>query len=295
MLLLRLHRKLESLFAMSIRVLCLGDIVGKPGRHAVAEWVPKLTREYELDLVIANAENSAGGSGLTPTLFEKIRASGVDVCTLGDHTYRKKDIFATLEQSDRLIRPGNFPTGAIGKGWTIIKTRSGLNIGIMQVIGRNNINLAADDPFRAMDRMLLEMPRDLTLRIVDFHAEQTSEKVAMGWYLNGRVSAVVGTHTHVPTADQRVLAKGTAYVSDLGMCGPWDSILGRRTDRVLKHMLTSMPTMFDVALGHPRLSGVILTLDPATGKALAIERCDRDASAIPDAYDRDDHRRDLGD
>jgi metallophosphoesterase (TIGR00282 family) len=290
---------------MPIKILCLGDMVGKPGRLALAEVLPGLVKQHQIDLVIANVENAAGGSGLTPVLYEKIRGYGVDVCTLGDHAFRKREILPVLEQADRLIRPGNFPPGAIGRGWCLAGTHSadgsggGVKVAVLQVMGRTHINVPGDDPFRTIDRMLNEIPRDVKVRIVEFHAEVSSEKMAMGWYLNGRVSLVYGTHTHTPTADARILplengAGSTAFVSDLGMTGPYDSILGRRKDRVLKHLLTGMPHFFEVATGDPRVCGVIATIDEVSGGALAIERCDTKATEQAAAYDNDDRGQASG-
>lgn len=282
-----------------MKILCLGDMVGKPGRQAVAELLPGLIKDRQIDLVIANVENAAAGSGLTPAIFTKILASGVDVCTMGDHTYRKREIVPLLEQSDRLIRPGNFPPSSIGKGWCIVSSRSGVRVAVLQILGRTHINVPVDDPFRTIDRMLLEIPRDIKIRVVDFHAEVSSEKIAMGWYLNGKVSVVYGTHTHTPTADARILPVengmgSTAFVSDLGMTGPYDSVLGRRKDRVLKHLLSGMPHFFEVATGDPRISGIIVTLDEVSGAALAIERCDLKATEQPGAYDTDDRGQPSG-
>jgi len=273
---------------MPIKILCLGDIIGKPGRLVLAELLPKVIADRGIDLVVVNAENAAGGSGLTPPIFQKILATGVDACTLGDHTYRKRDILPTLEQSDRLIRPGNFPPTSIGKGWCVVTSRSGVKCAVLQIMGRLHMNIQVDDPFRAVDRMLAEIPRDIKVRIVDFHAETSSEKIAMGWYLDGKVSLNFGTHTHTPTADARVLPAGTAYVSDLGMTGPYDSVLGRRKDRVLKHLLSGMPHFFEVATGDPRICGIVATVDEISGLALSIERCDLKGTEQPGAYDSDD-------
>ncbi len=278
---------------MAIKILCIGDIVGKPGRQALAELLPPLIAKENIDFVVANAENSAAGSGLTPPIFDKILATGVDVCTMGDHTYRKREILPLLETSDRLIRPGNYPPQSIGRGWTIRPTRSGIRIAVMQVMGRVYMN-PADDPFTRMDRMLEELPRDVKIRVVDFHADASSEKIAMGWHLDGRVSINFGTHTHTPTADARILPAGTAFVSDVGMTGPYDSILGRRKDRVLKHLITGMPFHFDVATGDPRLCGLLTTVDEQTGKAIGTIRCELHGSTVPSAYDADDGRMHAG-
>jgi metallophosphoesterase (TIGR00282 family) len=273
---------------MPLKIYCLGDIIGKPGRLVVHELLPKLIKERALDFVVANAENSAGGSGLTPPIFSKVTAYGVDVCTLGDHTYRKREILPVLEQAPNLIRPANFPPGAVGKGWCVVTSRGGVKIAVIQLMGRMHMNAQVDDPFRAADRVLAEIPRDVKIKIVDFHAEVSSEKIAMGWYLDGKVSLCFGTHIHTPTADARVLPGGTAYVSDLGMTGPYDSILGRRKDRVLKHLLTGMPHFFEVATGDPRMCGVITTIDEISGLALNIERCDLKGTEQAGAYDADD-------
>lgn len=275
---------------MAFNILCLGDMVGKPGRQVMAELLPPLITDRKIDFVVANAENAAGGSGLTPPIYQKLLSYGVDVITLGDHTYRKREVLPLLEQSDRLIRPGNFPPSSIGKGWCIVNARNGQRVAVLQIMGRTHMNVPADDPFRTIDRMLNEIPRDIKLRVVDFHAEVSSEKMAMGWYLDGRVSVIFGTHTHTPTADARVLPGGTAHVSDVGMTGPYDSVLGRRKDRVLKHLLTGMPHFFEVATGDPRMCGILATVDETTGLATAVERCDLRGTAHASAYDADDGR-----
>jgi 2',3'-cyclic-nucleotide 2'-phosphodiesterase len=290
---------------MPIKILCIGDIVGKPGRLVVAELLPKVIQERGIDFVVANAENAAGGSGLSPPIFEKILRTGVDVCTMGDHTFRKREVLPILESSERLIRPVNFPSGmmsgpgpsgggwAPGKGLTIGTSRSGVKVAVLNVMGRLHMNPQMDDPFRAVDALLAKVPPEVKVKVLDFHAEVSSEKVAMGWYVAGRVSVCFGTHTHTPTADARILSgegvgAGTAFVSDLGMCGPYDSILGRRKDRVLKHMTTGMPHFFEVATGDPRMCGVMVTVDEVGGNALAIERVDVKGTEQAGAYDQDD-------
>ncbi len=278
---------------MPIKIVCLGDIVGKPGRLVVAELLPNVIKNRNVDLVVANAENAAGGSGLTPPIFEKILRAGVDVCTLGDHTFRKREIIPLLESSPKLIRPINFPPAAIGKGLTIVTTRSGLKVAVLNVMGRLHMNPQMDDPWRAVDSLLAQVPPDVKIKVLDFHAEVSSEKIAMGWHVNGRVSICYGTHTHTPTADFRVLptengSGGTAFVSDLGMCGPYDSILGRRKDRVLKHLVTGMPHFFEVATGDPWIRGIIVTIDELSGMALSIERLDLKGTEQAGAYDADD-------
>jgi metallophosphoesterase (TIGR00282 family) len=284
---------------MPIKILCLGDIVGKPGRLAVQELLPKAIQERGIDFVVANAENAAGGSGLTPPIFEKILRTGVDVCTLGDHTFRKREVLPILERSERLIRPVNWPPMATGKGLTIVTSRGGVKIAVLNVMGRLHMNPQMDDPFRAVDQLIAKVPADVKVKVLDFHAEVSSEKVAMGWYVAGRVSVCFGTHTHTPTADQKILQGDplapwgggggtTAFVSDLGMCGPYDSVLGRRKDRVLKVMTTGMPFFFEVATGDPRMCGILATVDEVGGHALAVERLDLKATEQAAAYDSDD-------
>jgi len=282
---------------MPVKILCLGDIVGKPGRLALAELLPAFIQSRGVDLVVANAENAAGGSGLTPPIFEKILRTGVDVCTMGDHTFRKREVLPILEQSEKIVRPGNFPPPSVGKGLTIATTRSGVKVAVMNLMGRLHMSPQMDDPFRAVNEMLSRVPPEVKIKVLDFHAEVSSEKIAMGWFVAGRMSVCVGTHTHVPTADARILngdaisggtGGATAFVADLGMCGPYDSILGRRKDRVLKHMTTGLPHFFEVATGDPRMCGILATVDEIGGHALSIERIDVKGSEQAAAYDADD-------
>ncbi len=257
---------------MSIRVLCVGDVVGRPGRQLLAEHVVKLTGEYGLDCVIANAENMAGGSGLTPPLYEKLKRYGVHLITLGDHVYRRRDVLDVLQRNADVVRPANFPQEAIGRQFAVYETAAGVKIAVISLLGRMFIKPVVECPFKTIDRVLGLLPRTVKVILVDMHAEATSEKIAMGWHLNGRVSCVFGTHTHVQTADERVLSGGTAYISDLGMTGPHDSVLGRRKDNVLKSLITGMNYSFDVAVGDPRLHGIVVTVDEETGRATSIER-----------------------
>jgi metallophosphoesterase (TIGR00282 family) len=210
------------------------------------------------------------------------------VVTLGDHAYKKLDIVPTMASSERLIRPANFASGAAGKGWTVVPTSSGVQVGIVTVLGRIFMPVPADDPFVAVDRALASFPKEVRVIVVEVHAEATSEKVALGHHLDGRATLVVGTHTHIPTADAKILHNGTAYLTDAGMCGPYDSVLGRRKDRVLKYMTTTMPHPFDVATGDVRLCGVMVEADPATGRATRIERIEVSAANVEPAYDADD-------
>lgn len=255
-----------------MKILMIGDIVGRPGKRACSQIVPRLIRERELDLVIANAENSSNGSGLTPTMFKKLRHYGIDGCTMGDHIYKRREILPLLESSDRIVRPANLPPEAVGRQLMVCESQAGQKLAVISVLGRVFMNCRSDCPYHAVDRVLQQVPADVKSILVDVHAETTSEKVAMGWYLDGRVSAVVGTHTHIPTADERILPNGTAYITDLGMTGPYDSVLGRLKDRVVRSLVTGMPFPFDVAEHDVRLCGVIIEIDPASGKALNIER-----------------------
>ncbi|MDB5358402.1 MAG: metallophosphoesterase [Phycisphaerales bacterium] len=275
---------------MPIRILCLGDIVGRPGRQVVHQRLPELVRQHKVDLVIANAENIAGGSGITQNLFHKIRSYGIDVVTLGDHVYKKLDITPTLQSSERIVRPANLAASAAGRTYTVVTTNSGVSVAVFCLLGRIFMNLPADDPFAAAERVLGQLPRHVRVSVCDIHAEATSEKVAMGHWLDGRCSLVFGTHTHIPTADAKILAGGTGYISDLGMCGPYDSVLGRRKDRVVKYMTTNMPQSFDVATGDVRLSGVLAEIDSDTGRTLSIERIEAQGENADHAYDADDAR-----
>jgi len=273
---------------MSLRILCLGDIVGRPGRQVVHQRLPGLIREHNVDLVIANAENIAGGSGITTNLFHKIRSYGIDVVTLGDHVYKKADILPTLQTSERIVRPANLAANAVGRSFTVVTTNSGISVAVFCVLGRIFMNLPSDDPFAAADRVLNQLPRHVKVCVCDIHAEASSEKVAMGHWLDGRCSLMFGTHTHIPTADAKILPGGSAFISDLGMCGPYDSVLGRRKDRVVKFMTTNMPQPFDVATGDVRLCGALAEIDPDTGRALSIQRIESQGENSDQAYDADD-------
>jgi len=279
---------------MPLRILCLGDIVGRPGRQIVHQKLPALVRERQIDLVIANAENIAGGSGITPNLFNKVRSYGVDVVTLGDHAYRRADIVPTLQASERIVRPANLAHGAAGRRYTVVTTNGGVPVAVFSLLGRIYMNLPADDPFAAACWVLGDLPPSVRCRVCDMHAEASSEKVAMGHWLDGRCSIIFGTHTHVPTADARVLPGGSAFISDVGMCGPYDSVLGRRKDRVLKYMTTGMPVPFEVATGDVRLCGLLAEIDPETGRAHSAERIEVCGPNVEQAYDADDARNQHG-
>ncbi len=275
---------------MPLRILCLGDIVGRPGRQIVHQKLPALVRERAVDLVVANAENIAGGSGITTNLFHKIRAYGIDVVTLGDHIYKKADIIPTLQISERIVRPANLSSNAAGRPFTVVTTNTGVSVAVFSLLGRIFMNLPADDPFAAADWVLEQVPDHVRICVCDLHAEASSEKIALGHWLDGRCSFIVGTHTHVPTADAKILPGGSAFISDLGMCGPYDSVLGRRKDRVVKYMSTNMPQPFDVATGDVRLCGALAEIDPDTGRALSIERIEVQGENAEQAYDADDAR-----
>lgn len=254
-----------------MRLLLIGDIVGKPGRRVVTRVLPGLIAQERLDLVIANGENSAAGSGITPDIHRELVAAGVDCITLGDHIYKRRGINATLEKETNIVKPANYPPSAPGKPWTVVTARDGTRVAVVSLLGRVFMR-PVDCPWQAVDRVLAELPTDVKTIVVDFHAEATSDKQLMGRYLDGKVSAVLGTHTHVPTADEEVFPKGTAFQCDVGMTGPFRSILGREIDRVMETTLTFNPTQFDVAEGDVRLCGSIVDVDPATGRATAIRR-----------------------
>jgi metallophosphoesterase (TIGR00282 family) len=250
-----------------MRILFVGDVVGRPGRDAVAALLPRLRDEMRVDLAIVNGENAAGGAGLTAEIARELEGSGADVVTTGNHVWDQRQFVTEIENLDFVLRPLNLPPNNPGRGFLV--TKGAL---VVNAIGRTFM-APADDPFRAMDELLsTDQP---ALRILDWHAEATSEKLAMGWYLDGRVTAVVGSHTHVPTADARVLPNGTALVCDTGMVGPRDSILGMRTDVVVDRFRTGLPRRFEVAAGPAVFGSVIVDADDATGKARSIERVDR--------------------
>lgn len=253
----------------------IGDVVGRPGRKALKEGVPALREEHGIDFVVANGENSAGGAGITQKTFAEMIGAGVDVITSGNHIYRQRDVMNLLGgDEDRIVRPANYADRAAGRGHTIRPDAAGRRVGVLNLQGR--VFMApTEDPFELADALVTKLAKEADLVLVDFHGEATSEKKAMGWFLDGRVGAVVGTHTHVPTADATVLPKGTAYVTDLGMTGPHASCLGVRTEIVLKKFLTGMPVRFDVAEEDVRLQGLLIEIDDSTGLARSVLRVDR--------------------
>ncbi|MEW6743749.1 MAG: TIGR00282 family metallophosphoesterase [Planctomycetota bacterium] len=256
---------------MEIRILAVGDIVGRPGRDLLLERLPDFVRDHDIDFTIANAENAAAGSGVTPGILSDLFTAGIDVITTGDHVWRRREVIPRLEKDERVLRAANFKRGTPGRGYTVQPCRKGVEIGVVHLIGRVYMG-PIDCPFAAADEALREMGQRTRVLVAEIHAEATSEKVAMGYYLDGRVSVVFGTHTHVPTADIGLLPNGTAYVTDLGMTGPYRSILGRRIDRVLHRFVTGMPAPFDVATEDVRAGMAIFTVDPSSGRALAAER-----------------------
>jgi metallophosphoesterase (TIGR00282 family) len=256
-----------------VKFLFLGDVFGKPGRQAVQRLVPKLIVRHTLDLVIANAENSAGGSGVTPDAVDDLLGAEVDLLTSGNHIWSKRDIYPYLDKADgRLLRPANYPPGSPGRGRGIASTPDGRRLGVVNVEGRVFMK-TLDDPFRAAQAEVAALKKEgCTCILVDMHCEASSEKAAMGWLLDGQVSAVVGTHTHVQTADERILPGGTAFITDVGMCGPHDSIIGMKKELVLERFLTQRNVPFEPARGEVWLNGVVVELDDQTGKARSIER-----------------------
>jgi metallophosphoesterase (TIGR00282 family) len=273
---------------MKLNIFCIGDIVGRPGRWIVAEKLKPLIKELDIDCVIANAENAAGGSGLTPQIYTKLLRYGVNLITLGDHTYRKKDIIETLEKSEDIVRPANFSEQAAGRGIAYYKTGKGPTVAVVSLIGRLFMK-PADCPYNAIDKVLPQLQQQADIIIVDFHAEATSEKIAMGYHLDGRVSCVFGTHTHVATADEKILPKGMAYITDIGMTGSHDSVIGRGTENVLKPFRTRMPVPFEVATGDVKMNGILVAIDSISKRAERIERVRVDAEEEDTTrYDSDD-------
>jgi hypothetical protein len=255
---------------LRVRLLLIGDVVGKPGRQIICRALRGLIERERLDLVVANAENAAGGSGLTPEIYRELLAAGVDAITLGDHIYRRREINAVLESASNIVKPANFPPDAPGRDFMVVSARNGERVAVISLLGRVFMR-PVDCPWAAVDRVLAQLPGDVKQILVDFHAEATSDKQLMGRHLDGRVTAVLGTHTHVPTADEEILPGGTAFQCDVGMTGPYESILGRRIDRVMETTRTFNPTHFEVASGDVRLCGTIVESD-AAGRAAGIWR-----------------------
>ena len=254
-----------------MRILFIGDIMGEPGRKTVARFVPKLVGERGVDLVIGNAENAAGGFGITPDIARELFKVGVHVLTSGNHIWDKKEIIDYIKDEPRLLRPANYPKGVPGRGSVIVPIASGEKVGVLQLMGRVSMP-TLDCPFRVGQHEVEALRREARAIIVDMHAEATSEKMAMGWYLDGEVSAVFGTHTHVQTADERILPKGTAYLTETGMTGPTESVIGIKKELAIEKFLTQMPRRFEVAPGPCVFSAVLLDVDTTVGKAVSVER-----------------------
>jgi len=256
---------------MYVTIAIVGDIVGAPGRKIVAEKLPRLRKEYNIGFVVVNGENAAGGSGITAATAGELFAAGADCITSGDHIWKQKEIISYIKEEERILRPANYPRAAPGKGLGIYTTDNKITLAVINLLGRTYMP-PIDSPFDAARKAVEEARKKTSIIIVDFHAEATSEKVAMGWLLDGSVSVVVGTHTHVQTADERILPQGAAYITDLGMTGPHDSVLGRDKEKVLSALTTLVPASFKVANRDIRMCGVILRIERASGKAVSIER-----------------------
>ena len=262
-----------------MRLLFIGDIVGRPGRDLVLQGVAALREYHEVDLVIANVENAAAGFGITREIGDQFLAAGIDVMTTGNHVWDRKEAFTYIGAEARLLRPANYPAAAPGRGAYLARTADGRSVGVVNAMGR--VFMAnIDDPFTVVRHEVEALRQRARVIFVDFHAEATSEKVAMGWHLDGQVTAVVGTHTHVQTADERILPKGTAYLTDVGMTGPHDSVIGVEVEPVLSRFLTGLPAKFETATGNPRLNAVLVDADDATGLATDIERLSYSAAEL---------------
>lgn len=248
-----------------------GDVVGSPGRNALKALLPELLNKEKIDFCIVNAENAAGGSGITPDLARDLFGYGIDVITTGDHVWKRKEIFEVIDAEPCLLRPANYPPDSPGQGSVVRRARSGAMVGVINIIGRVFMDSQAC-PFRAAEEEIKKIKKQTPIIFVDMHAEATSEKIAMGWHLDGHASCVFGTHTHVQTADERILPNGTAYITDLGMTGPHDSVIGREKDKVIRRFITYLPSRFAVASGDVRVCGILGEVDDKSGKALTIKR-----------------------
>ena len=255
-----------------MNILMVGDVFGEPGRKALHKLLPRLRQQHAIDFAVVNVENAAGGSGVMPAMIREFLAAGADVLTSGNHIFKKKEILPAIAKENLLLRPANYPAGAPGSGFVTVKAGPH-RVAVLNLMGRVFMD-PIDCPFRKADEIVPELARETRVILVDMHAEATSESVAMGWYLDGRVSAVVGTHRHVQTADERVLPGGTAYITDLGMTGPTDGVIGVDREIVLERFLTQMPVRFEPAKGPAALRGVVITVDPETGHATSIQRVD---------------------
>ncbi len=258
-----------------MNILCIGDVVGEPGRDLLKNLLPGLRQEFALDLVVVNAENAAGGSGVTPRLADQLFQYGCDVLTMGDHIWDRPDIVEYLDKKKGILRPANFPPGTPGRGWDVYETQGGQKVGVVNLLGRVFMRFQVDCPFRVLEEVSAHIRQQTPVLVVDMHAETTSEKNAIGFFGDGKVSAVVGTHTHIQTADEKILPQGTAYITDLGMTGPYDSVIGQNKEKIIKRFLTSMPARFEVAKENPVLHGAVVSIDAETGRAQKIVRVQR--------------------
>jgi hypothetical protein len=256
---------------LSVNILFIGDIVGKPGRKAVRELLPALTARHQINLVVANGENASGGIGISVKGADELLTGGIGVLTSGNHIWKKKEIIPYIQQNPDLLRPANYPDGTPGNGFVVRETKSGQRIGVVNLMGRTFME-AVDCPFKKALEIREILSKQTRIILVDFHAEATSEKVAMGWFLDGKVSAVLGTHTHIQTSDERVLPQGTAFMTDVGMTGPSDSVIGVKKELAIDRFLTQMPNKFEVAKRALVLEGAVVSVDPKTGRAESITR-----------------------
>ena len=255
----------------TMKILFIGDIVGKPGRLAIRELLPLIVEDYRIEFVIANCENAAAGFGVTRDVVEELYQSRIDVLTSGNHIWDKKEVLEFVEDYETLLRPANYPEGTPGFGSVVMPCASGIHVGVINLAGRVFMR-PLDCPFRSAEKEIERLRKKTRIIIVDMHAEATSEKQALGWFLDGRVSAVLGTHTHVQTADEKILPNGTAYITDLGMTGPYDSVIGQDKAKIINRFITSMPHKFEVAKGPAAVHGIVVNVDPKTGQALGIHR-----------------------
>ncbi len=256
--------------ANTVRLMCIGDLVGRAARSLLGNHLSFLKHFYGIDFVIANGENIAGGSGITAQAYDKLKKYGIDVVTLGDHCFKKRDSYSLLESKDDIIRPANLPTSAIGRGYTIKLTNDGKRVAVIVVAGRIFMKPVFDCPFHTVKSLIDKVRSGVDFIVVEIHGEATSEKIAMGWFLDGEVSLVYGTHTHIPTADGRILPNGTGYITDIGMTGPYDSVLGRKKEKILKTFINGMPETYDLADGDVRLGAIIADLDNHSARCVGL-------------------------
>ena len=261
-----------------MNILCIGDVVGRPGREFLEKALKPLQEELAVDVTIVNGENASGGAGIVPRVADQLFAAGADVITLGDHTWDKREIYQYLKENPRIIRPANFPGDAPGRGWCVVKSAQGVKFGVINILGRVFMRYNVDCPFQAFDRIVAEIKKETATIVVDMHAETTSEKVAFGHYADGRASVVFGTHTHIQTADENIMEKSTAYITDLGMTGPYNSVIGQNKENIIQRFLTAMPQKFEVAKDGVFLSGIIVDVDEKTGRARSIARVRRSSN-----------------